>query len=607
MKKILMAIISVTSLLFAGCDLERKPFDSYTAEDIQGNPLIFDAMLVGCYGQLKAWSDVMHRVGEYAGDNIMIRGSSTDAFYSFISYAHTTNNSRLSTFWNNSYKIISQTSDLIKIIDEGASPELDETLGEAYYLRGTMYFYLCRVFGMPYYQSPETNPGVPIVNGMPADFENLQLPDRASVKQTYVQAIADLRKAERLMSNAQKTRIKASKGAARAMLSRIYLYMSGTYENPNILYADSAIHYANAVIDNNYFKMLNSENFKKYNEFAPENNEETIFAVKRISSEFSGSDHYYGIGGMYANIAGMGWGEMYASAKYIALLEKSGGGNKTNDARWNFIRPQYDGKGKKVFRFVKNTYDKDGVLAAYDYMQPVLDTAVNGELIVPYRFTYAYTRLVKDSDGKDKTDTVDRVTYNLTDTGDGIHYSVNGYENRVYSRANSSENQTLAYSVVENYAGEIDVLMRLNRVYPMFYIYKCSLQDGESHLHSPIISRLAEMYLNLAEAYAKKGDYDDALVNVNRIRSRAVAGGGYPTGYITSTNAAQLIDEERQLELAFEAHRSFDVYRIGKPLVRRYPGPHNAVEEIAPTDPRVVQYIPQSEINAYPGKLTQNP
>lgn len=40
----------------------------------------------------------MHRVGEYPGDNIMIRGTSTDAFYSFISYQHVTNNGRLSVF-----------------------------------------------------------------------------------------------------------------------------------------------------------------------------------------------------------------------------------------------------------------------------------------------------------------------------------------------------------------------------------------------------------------------------------------------------------------------------------------------------------------------------
>ena len=147
--------------------------------------------------------------------------------------------------------------------------------------------------------------------------------------------------------------------------------------------------------------------------------------------------------------------------------------------------------------------------------------------------------------------------------------------------------------------------MLLNRVYPMFYITKCSLQDNDSHLHSPIISRLAELYLNMAEAYAKKGDYGTALTNLNKIRERSIIGGGYTS--LNATNAAQLIDKERQLELAFEAHRTYDVYRNGNAMIRNYPGPHDAMTPILATDLRVVHFIPQAEINAYPGPLTQNP
>ena len=55
---------------------------------------------------------------------------------------------------------------------------------------------------------------------------------------------------------------------------------------------------------------------------------------------------------MYANIDGMGWGEMYASAKYMELLDETGRGK---DARSAFIVPQYVGQdeNKKIeaFRF----------------------------------------------------------------------------------------------------------------------------------------------------------------------------------------------------------------------------------------------------------------
>ena len=130
MKKIFLLFTAISFL--SSCELDREPFDSYTQDKIQEDKeASIEVLLNGCYAQLKGWSDVMHRVGEYPGDNIMIRGTSTDSFYSFISYQHVTNNDRLSVFWNNSYKIISQSSDLMKMVPEGESAKLDQQLGEA--------------------------------------------------------------------------------------------------------------------------------------------------------------------------------------------------------------------------------------------------------------------------------------------------------------------------------------------------------------------------------------------------------------------------------------------------------------------------------------------
>ena len=94
-------------------------------------------------------------------------------------------------------------------------------------------------------------------------------------------------------------------------------------------------------------------------------------------------------------------------------------------------------------------------------------------------------------------------------------------------------------------------------------------------------------------------------MDLNTIRTRSIVNGAYAS--LDASNAGNLIDKERQLELAFQAERSFDVFRNGKPLTRAYPGPQNQTESIAATDYRVVYYIPQSAINSYPGKLTQNP
>ena len=138
----------------------------------------------------------------------------------------------------------------------------------------------------------------------------------------------------------------------------------------------------------------------------------------------------------------------------------------------------------------------------------------------------------------------------------------------------------------------------------MFYITKCSREGEDSHLHSPVISRLAEIYLNRAEAEAKLGNYSAALSDLNQVRTRSLPSAAYSS--LDATTAATRIDKERQLELAFQAERSYDVFRNGGSLVRRYPGAHHQTEDIAPTDYRVIYFIPQNAINSYPGKLTHS-
>ncbi len=566
MKRIVITFLTLIAL--QACEIDRLPHGSMDSDTIINDPdASLEALLNGTYAQLKAWSDPMHRMGEYAGDNMMIRGSSTDAFYEFISYARTPNNYRLTQFWDSGYKAIAQASNIIKMIEEGQDEAIDNNIGEAYYIRGMMYFYLTRAFGRPYYQNPETNLGVPIVNGTPDDVINLELPDRATVQESYEQAISDLKKAEELLT-IDKGPIYASREAAQAMLSRVYLYMSGTYDSPNTEYAQLAVDYASKVINSGKYSLLPREQFMEYNTYIPEANNETIFAIKRVASEFSGFDHYYGVGGMYANIGGMGWGEMYASAKYLELLSETGRNDwrpdnyHLTDARAAFIQPTYavdeNGNYTEVFRFIKRDGD------ALNYVQADI-TRSGGTLTA--------------TEGED--------SYILTEVDP---------EQEIYS---------INYKDGETYTGVIDYFISLNRVYPQFYITKASLEGEESHLHSPVISRLGEVYLNRAEAYAKLGDYASALEDLNLIRERSIVGGGYTS--LDASNASERIDKERQLELAYQAERSYDVFRNGKDLTRIYPGPHNQFETIEATDFRVVYYIPQDAINSYPGTLTQNP
>lgn len=173
----------------------------------------------------------------------------------------------------------------------------------------------------------------------------------------------------------------------------------------------------------------------------------------------------------------------------------------------------------------------------------------------------------------------------------------------------------LRHSFIAPYTigGVLQMNLKLTPNTPMYYITKYSFQEGIVSLSSPVYLRLAEMYLNRAEANAKLGNSQPALDDVNIIRTRAgipnVTMSGIGTGTVLGT-----VLEERRLELAFEGHRAYDLYRNSLPMVRNYPGTHslnnvpstNVMQTVLPTDPRVVFYIPQTEIAINPS-LTQNP
>lgn len=157
-----------------------------------------------------------------------------------------------------------------------------------------------------------------------------------------------------------------------------------------------------------------------------------------------------------------------------------------------------------------------------------------------------------------------------------------------------------------------------------YYVSKFSYQDGSPTLSSPVMFRFAEMYLNRAEANAKLGNTTEALNDVDEIRSnRGLEGSLYDGTVPAGSTALELVLDERRIELSFEGHRNFDVYRNNEDMVRNYWGYHiPGLKETdidlskeptgypslltAPTSPRIIYYIPVDEVQT--NKLcTQNP
>lgn len=147
---------------------------------------------------------------------------------------------------------------------------------------------------------------------------------------------------------------------------------------------------------------------------------------------------------------------------------------------------------------------------------------------------------------------------------------------------------------------------------PAYMINKFSWQDGIASLSSPVYLRLAEVYLNRAEANIKMNNSQQGIDDVNIIRTRAGLSGPalYTLNDLKGLNSAlDVVLQERRLELSFEGHRAFDLFRNNQTMIRAYPGYHGSDNFnliVKPTDNSVIYFIPEYELNTNPS-LTQNP
>jgi hypothetical protein len=338
-----------------------------------------------------------------------------------------------------------------------------------------LYFNLVRLYGRPYYQSPSTNLGVPIIIAPVASVSDK--PTRATVEATYAQIISDLTTAAKTFTQT-KVNSFASKYAAYALLSRVYLYMSGTFAQPNTANAQLASKYADSVIMNGGFALLTGTAYTTMYASSNQANTETIWAINHDATNTPVPTLLYQPTGVYAGNTSYSTGQFKPSPDLLGLMQ-------TGDLRKNFYFTD---------KYPNNTVD---TLSTKKYQ---------------YKYTTVY-----------------------------------------------------------------------NSAAPYNYL------------------RLAETYLNRAEAKLKNGDNAGALADLNVIRTRA----GLASAALTGQSLFDEIMVQRRIELAFEGHNSFDYFRNGLPMVRSYSSFNSAPITVNPTDGKVVLQISQ-DILTENGNIVQN-
>lgn len=490
MKKILFYIKCMLGLIImmssSAC---KKQLDSLSPHNVNfeeqqfASPNGFAKATIGNYTNLySTYETPWFNISEFRGNNVRVidvtsTSSSIDMqnidAFKFIN-SESKDFGYSNAFWFASYKALLGINIVLKnVAPTETNAIILQAKAENLFLRAFVNFNLLRAYGRPYYQSPGTNLGIPIITE-PLDL-NAVPPGRATVEASYAQIIADL--------NASISAFKskginsfASKYAAFALLSRVYLYMSGTFAQPNVNYAKLSVQAADSVIIKGGYSLLQGAAYAAYYSSSNQANTETIWAISHD-----------------ANVTTLP----------ILLMQPQG-----------TYRPLYS-TGQ-----VKPSPD-------------LLSKLTAGDLRNNFYFTDLYPG-------------------NTTDLLSTAKYSY-----RFFNGVNGVYNSYAPFN----------------------------------HL------RLAEVYLNRAEAKLKSGDGAAALTDLNVIHTRA--GLAVLTG-LEGQNLFDAILLDRRLELAFEGHNSYDYFRNGLPMVRNYASFNSPALTISATDAKVVLRISQDV-------LTENP
>lgn len=511
-------IAAVASLFIAGCSedfLDIKPAGKIDELSFFTDTTNIDMMVSGIYNTFlyKEGCDIydFYRwlLGDVASDLSENGGDSPTAWgeaYSFDDHSYNAESSTLRAIYGSMFNGISRASQVIELLPEAKemagvemNRKIDIRLGEARFLRAAYYFLLTRAFG-----------GLPVVDHILLASEYNTMP-RGTIKDVYNQMEIDLKTAildlplESEIAASDKGR--ASKGAAQALLAKIYLYESSffTYYGVNDPRMGAvqdrwqeAYDLCQEIINSDEYDLVGI-NGETYNTFwSPEtngfrylfsvegnNNRESIFAVQHIFSTGYGNYNY----GCALN--------QYVGAR--ALLRKDGSFPTQNDHAWGFWVPNH-----KLY----NLFDANDVRRKVAIGQGP-DTLTG----------YPGDSLYGEINDVQAWYTIANTIYQATGL-ENVKYEIGPYNSMVVDNSFQGSTQN------------------------MYYL------------------RYADVVLMASEAAMMLDDQANASVYFNLIRERARnCGDGIHPADLTGAVTKQEIMDERAREFALEGERFFDLVR----------------------------------------------
>jgi hypothetical protein len=231
MKKLNIKII-VASILFIGLtvscsdDFVDVVSSEANSEDFFNSEEEYQSALVGAYDLLQStYLNVM--LGEIASDNTLSGGeSATDVIgiQEVDDMIHTPQNSQLGNIWGWMFAGVNRANYILEFQDKTDFTGKEEVLAQAKFLRAYYYFELVKWFG-----------DVPLVVDKRFLFGDQFNVDRTPKAEVYAQIELDLISAADNLSYVPSQEGRVTKGAAQALLGKVYLYQDKFTESADVL------------------------------------------------------------------------------------------------------------------------------------------------------------------------------------------------------------------------------------------------------------------------------------------------------------------------------------------------------------------------------------
>lgn len=278
--KIISALVLAGSLTLTACDesfLEVSPNDRVTLDNFFQSENDLRAATAGLYN--KVWFDFndkfYYALGDGRSNNLYAPYS--DYIYPFTDLTETSLTGPLVSAWQAFYNVVGQANNTINNIQKNSKNVTDEqknvAIAEARFMRGTAYWYLASLWGnVILIEDNSVLVNKPIVNTNPRN-------------QVFEFAMRDLEFAAKHLPATVGQAGRLTKWSAFAMLSRVYLHVSGISDNPNSglrneTYLGLARQAAEKVIEESGLSLVG--NYADLFKVENNNNKESLFALQWV-------------------------------------------------------------------------------------------------------------------------------------------------------------------------------------------------------------------------------------------------------------------------------------------------------------------------------------